>query len=110
MRHITREELLSLLKEETGFIKQDLRVVLKGLDSVIAEQLTNATLDEGVSIQLLTGVKLQNYIVPERNRVNPRDRSDITCPPTVKLGCKFSQDYKRTMQEKYESKQNNEDE
>lgn len=103
---ITRENMIDLLSEKSGYYKKDVRELLHCMDEVVLEQLGEVTPDEDVSIQIVQGVKLQCVSVPERARKDPRNQNDITCPSTCKLKAKFSQDLKLKMAENYNNKYN----
>lgn len=103
---ITREEMVKRLSERSGYYMKDVRNLLQCMDDVVFEVLCEVTEDEDVSVQLVTGVKLQCVSVPERQRKDPRDQSDITCKSTCKIKAKFSQDLKLKLQENYDEKYN----
>ena len=104
---ITREDMVRLLSEKSGYYQKDVRELLRCMDEVVMEQLSEVSPDEDVSIQLVQGVKLQNVSVPERQRKDPRNQNDIVCSSTCKLKAKFSQDLKLKMATMYDEKYNN---
>lgn len=85
---------------------KDVRNLLQCMDDVVFEALREVTDNEDVSVQLVQGVKLQCVSVPERQRKDPRDQSDITCKSTCKIKAKFSQDLKLKLAEAYENNKN----
>lgn len=103
---ITRENMIDLLSEKSGYYKKDVRELLHCMDEVVLEQLGSVTPDEEVSIQLVQGCKILCTPVKERQRKDPRDQSDITCLSTCKLKAKFSQDLKMKMAATYDEKYN----
>lgn len=103
---ITRENMIDLLSEKSGYWKKDVRELLRCLDEVVFDELCKVNDDEDVLVQLIQGVKLQCVSVPERQRKDPRDQSDITCPSTCRIKAKFSQDFKLKLAEAYESNKN----
>ena len=103
---ITRENMIDLLSEKSGYWKKDVRELLKCMDEVVFENLCDADDDSDVSIQLVQGIKVSAHIVPERDRVDPRTQEPIVVKATVKPACKFSQDYKIKLQEAYDNKKN----
>lgn len=101
---ITREMLIKRLSEESGYWQKDIRAVLQCLDDVVLEYFGEITDDEDISIQLVQGVKISAHVVPKRDRVDPRNGSPIVCKETVKPACKFSEDFRKVIQNQYESK------
>ncbi len=103
---ITREEIIRKLSDKSGYFQKDIRVLLQCLDEVVFEELSGVTDDEEVSIQLVSGIKVKTAVVPERDRVDPRNQKPIVVKATVKPSCKFSQDYRFKLQEAYENNKN----
>ena len=103
---ITREEMVRRLSERSGYYMKDVRAVLQCMDEVVFDALCEVTEEEEVSIQMVTGVKLQCVPVKERPRKDPRDQKDILCKPTCKVKAKFSQEFKLRLQENYDEKYN----
>ena len=101
---ITREEMIDLLSEKSGYYQKDVRELLRCMDRVVFEKLCEVDEDNDVSIQLVQGIKVSSHVVPARDRVDPRTQEPIVCKPTVKPACKFSQDYRWKLQEIYDSK------
>lgn len=103
---ITREEMIRKLSDKSGYFQKDIRVLLQCLDEIVFEELSSVTDDEDVSIQLVSGIKVKTAVVPERDRVDPRNQNPIIVKATVKPACKFSQDYRLKLQEAYENNKN----
>ena len=103
---ITREEMIRRLSEKSKYYQKDIRVLLQCLDEIVFEELSAVTDEEEVSIQLVSGIKVKTAVVPERERVDPRNQKPITVKATVKPTCKFSQDYRVKLQEVYDSTKN----
>lgn len=103
---ITREEMIRRLSERSGYYQKDVRALLQCMDEVVFETLGEATLDEEVQIQIVTGIKCGCKIVPSRDRVDPRTQEPITVGETMKPFAKFSQDYRFKLQEAYENNKN----
>lgn len=101
---ITREALIKRLSEKSGYWQKDIRILLHCLDEVVLECFEEVTDDEDISIQLIQGMKCGCYVVPSRERVDPRTREPITCAPTVKPNVKFSQDFRKQIQDNYDMK------
>lgn len=103
---ITREEMIDLLSDRSGYYKKDVRELLRCMDDVVFEKLCEVDEGNDVSIQVVQGVKVKASIVPERDRVDPRTQEPIVVRATVKPACKFSQDIKLKLQEAYDEKKN----
>ena len=103
---ITREDMIKKLSDKSGYYQKDIRMLLQCLDEVVFEELSSVTDDEEILIQLVSGIKVKTAIVPERDRVDPRNQKPITVKATVKPACKFSQDYRFKLQEVYDNKKN----
>lgn len=101
---ITREEMIKKLSEKSGYYQKDIRTLLQCLDEVVFDELCEATLDDEVQIQLVTGIKCGCKIIGERPRVNPRTQEPIILGDTVKPFSKFSQDYREKLQNAYDDK------
>ena len=102
---ITREQLIKLLAEKTGYYQQDIRHVLNCLRDLIPELLSDVTKENSkVLVRICEGIALRATFVDERERVNPRDRTPIVCPETIRLGANFSEGLKNKIQEMYREK------
>ena len=101
---ITREEMVRRLSEKSGYYMKDVRTLLQCMDEVVFEAMGEATLEDEIQIQVVTGIKLGCKIVASRERVDPRNQSPITVGETTKPFAKFSQDYRLKLQEAYDSK------
>lgn len=101
---ITREEMIRRLSEKSGYYMKDVRALLQCMDEVVFEAMNEATLDDEIQIQIVTGVKLGCKIVGSRERVDPRTQEPIVVGETTKPFVKFSQDYRFKLQEAYDNK------
>jgi nucleoid DNA-binding protein len=101
---ITREQMIARVAEKSNYWKKDVRNVFNALEDVILECFGEVTDEEPISIRILQGFSLNGYVVPERERVDPRNRQPIVCPPTVKVSAKYSDLFKEKIQNQYEEK------
>lgn len=101
---ISREELLKKVSEESGFYQKHVKTVFNAIEKVVLECFEDIDNDEPVSVRLLSYLLLSGRIVPERERVDPRDRRPIVCKPTVKVNAKFSDGFKEKVQKMYDTK------
>jgi nucleoid DNA-binding protein len=103
---ITREEMIRRLSEKSGYYMKDVRSLLQCMDEVVFDALCEVTDDNDVAVQLVQGIKVSTHIVPERDRVDPRNQKPVIVKATVKPACKFSEDYRSKLQEAYENNKN----
>ena len=101
---ITREEMVKLLSSKSGYRQQDVRALLQCMDDVVIEVMGEATLEDEVQMQIVTGIKLGCKIIGERDRVDPRTQRPIVVGETARPFAKFSKDFKLKLQEQYDSR------
>jgi hypothetical protein len=101
---ITREMMIKRLSDVSGYYQKDIRALLQALDEVVFDYFNDVTDDEDIYVQLVKGIKCGCKIVPERTRKDPRTQNDIVCGATVKPFTKFSDDFRKAIQEQYENK------
>lgn len=101
---ITREMMVKRLSEKSGYYQKDVRSLLQCMDDVVFEAFNEATLEDDVQVQIVTGIKLGCKIVDTRERVDPRTQEQITVGETTKPFAKFSQDFRFRLQETYNVK------
>ena len=101
---ITREEFIKRLSAQSGYFQKDIRTLLQCMDDVVFDAFNEATLEEDIQIQMVTGIKLGCKIVGERERVDPRTQQPIICGETTKPFVKFSQDFRFRLQDAYNNK------
>jgi hypothetical protein len=103
---ITREEMVRRLSEKSGYYMKDVRALLQCMDEVVFDALCEATLEDEVQVQIVTGIKCGCKVLESRERVDPRNQNPIIVGETVKPFAKFSQDYRLKLQEAYDNKKN----
>lgn len=103
---VTREDMVKKLSEKSGFYMKDVRYLLQCMDEVVFDELSKATLEDEVQIQMVTGIKCGVKIIESRDRVDPRTQKPIVVGETAKPFAKFSQDYRFKLQEAYDNKKN----
>ena len=101
---ITREEMIKRLSKRSDYRQKDIRYLLQCMDEVVFEAMGEATLEDDIQLQIVTGIKLGCKIVGTRERVDPRTREPITVGETTKPFVKFSEDFRIKLQEQYNSK------
>ena len=101
---ITREMMVKRLSEKSGYFQKDVRNLLQCMDDVVFEAFNEATLEDDIQVQMVTGIKIGCKIVGERERVDPRTQLPIVVGETAKPFTKFSQDFRFRLQEAYDTK------
>ena len=101
---VTKDQLARAIAEKSGVFLKDIKAVLSAMDVSVQEFFAEVTDDDEVMIQLTQGIKCGCYVVPERQRKNPKTQEDIICAPTVKPKTVFSQDFRALIQQQYEEK------
>ena len=92
------------MADKSNYYQRDIRALLHCLDEVIFEIFNEVDDEKNISIQLVQGIKVGCKVVPERHRKDPRNQMDIICKPQTKPFVKFSENFRETIQEQYESK------
>ena len=101
---VTREDMIRILSAKSGYHMKDIRDLLHCMDEVVFDTLCEATIDEEVQIQLVTGIKVGVKILEPRDRVDPRTQEPIKVGESTKPFAKFSQDYRFKLQDAYNNK------
>ena len=107
---ITREEMINRVAEKANYWKKDVRNVFNALEDVILESFGEVTDDEPISIRILRGFCLQGRVVKQRERIDPRNGNPIICEKKKKTSSKYSDLFKKKIQEQYENKKEKENE
>lgn len=98
---ITREKIIKKLANKSGYYEKDIRKVLHCLDDVVMECLSEVTNEEEISVQIVKGIKCGCKVMEPRRRVDPRNGNPIDVSETVKPFAKFSEDFRKVIQENY---------
>ena len=101
---ITREMMVKMLSERSGYYQKDVRNLLQCMDDVVFDALNEATLEDDIQVQMITGIKIGCKIVDKSERVDPRTQQPIIVGETTKPFAKFSEDFRLRLQEAYDSK------
>lgn len=101
---ITREQLIKKVAKKADYWQQDVRKVFNALEDVVLECFEDIDDDESISVRLMSYLAVNGYIVPERERIDPRDRTPIVCKPTAKISAKCSRGFKDKVQTIYDEK------
>lgn len=101
---VTREQLIKRVAEKANYWQKDVRNVFNALEDVILECFDDLDDEEDISVRLLSFLSLNGTIWGERERVDPRNRNPIICPPTVRILGKVSDGFKDKAQKRYEER------
>ena len=96
--------MVKRLSEKSGYWQKDVRSLLQCMDEVVLECFGEVTDDEEVVVQLVKGIRTGCKIMKPRERVDPRTQEPITVDSTVKPFCKFSDDFRKQIQDNYDTK------
>ena len=99
---ITRDMIVRMLAEKTGFYMRDIKLVLSELDVLVKECFSEVDDNTEVVVQLVEGIKAGYKVVPERERRNPQTQEKIICKAQTKPFAIFSETLREKMQEIYE--------
>ena len=100
---ITRDMMIKMLADKTGFYQRDIKTVFSAFDALVRECLSEVDDDTEIVVQLAEGVKAGFKVVPERQRRDPRTQEEITCKAQTKPFAIFSETFREKIQEAYES-------
>jgi hypothetical protein len=101
---VTKDRMARDLADETGYYLKDIKTLLSAMDKIVKGYFAEVTDEDEISVQLVEGIKCGCKIVEARERVNPRDRTPIIVPDTVKPFSKFSEDFRKYIQTQYDKK------
>ena len=102
---ITREMLVKLLADKSGYYQQNVRHVLKCLDEVVYECMDEVGNEDEISIQLVEGVKLCCKIMEPRNGFDPMTKQMTVRKPAPKVFAKISENFKTIVRDKYKERE-----
>ena len=100
---ITRDMMIKMLANKTGFFQQDIKTVFSAFDTLVRERLSEVDDDTEIVVQLAEGIKVGFKVVPERQRRDPRTQEEITCKAQTKPFAIFSETFREKIQEAYEN-------
>ena len=90
-----QDDIITELKERTGFYKKNIEELLDALDDIIVENMNTANYDEPSEIRLFSGWRLGARRVPERQSYDPRNRNEIITPEKLIPYCQFKQSFRQ---------------
>lgn len=101
---LTKGELIGMLSKKSGYYKKDIDALLKSYEDLIVELMSEVSMEEDISLQILQGIKVGCKVVPERDRVDPRTRELIKVKDTVKPFTIWTKDFRQSIQKPYDEK------
>lgn len=96
---LKKDEIARELSKRSGCYVKDAKNMLSALDGMISECLSKATTEEVMEIYLSKGLIIGARVAPERTGKDPRDQSDIVVPERIIPYAKFSQTFKKKINE-----------
>lgn len=82
-RIMKKDALARELAARTGFYIKNMVEVVNALNDIVIEHFDTATFDECSELHIATGVIIGGKRTPERESINPQDRSPIVTPEKV---------------------------
>lgn len=82
-RIMKKEDLVDELSAKCNFYKKDTRIFVEELANLIIEHFETAEFGEDSELHLAHGVVLCGKRTPERESINPQDRSPVITPEKV---------------------------
>lgn len=92
---ITQEQLITKLRDKTGYFKKYTHGVLNGIGDLLPELLAQATEDEDVEIFICPGVKLIARYTKPRTLKDPRNGEQIEVDTRILLTAQFTRKFKK---------------
>lgn len=93
-----REDVVTVLKEKSGYYKTDLRKVLDALEETIITIMATAELDDPVEIRLFDGFYVQAKKEPVRPAIDPRTREEIMAREKIKPNVQIRRSFKERVE------------
>ena len=84
MAEFKREDVVTVLREKSGYYKKDLRKVLDALEETLIAIMATAQIDDPVEIRLFDGFYVQAKREPERPATDPRTGKNIIAREKIK--------------------------
>lgn len=100
---ITRDQLIDKVVKDTEYYKRDVRAVFNSFERVIVDLFAEVTEEDSIEVNIMEGVKIGCKVVPERNRVNPKDQTPIIVGPTVKPMVRYSDTFRKKIQDNFDN-------
>ena len=99
-----KEQIADELAQRTGFYKKNMRDVVNALEDIVLENLQSATFEQDSEFHLAPGIVIGGKRTPERESIDPRDRSPIITPEKVVPYAEFKMSIRKKLYEKSKKK------
>ena len=99
-RVLKKPELARLLAQKTGFYIKNMEEVLRALDEIIVENMSEATKNEPSEIQLSLGFTFGGKYSPKREVRDPRNGNMVMTPAKFIPYAKFSPAFRKKINKK----------
>ena len=93
-----RDDIITIVKEKSGYYKTDLKKVLNALDEAIVTIMATVEIDDPVEIRLFDGFCIQAKREPERPAVDPRTHTNIMAREKIKPNVKIRRSFKERIE------------
>lgn len=100
MTKFKQEDVITLVKDKSGYYKTDLRKVFDAMEQAIIEILSHAELDNPVEIKLFDGFVIQAKREPSRPATDPRTREQIMAREKIKPNVKIKKTFQWNVEKK----------
>ena len=94
MAEFKREDVVTVLREKSGYYKKDLRKVLDALEETLIAIMATAQIDDPVEIRLFDGFYVQAKREPERPAADPRTGENIIAREKIKPNVNIRRSFK----------------
>lgn len=94
MAEFKREDVVTVLREKSGYYKKDLRKVLDALEETLIAIMATAQIDDPVEIRLFDGFYVQAKREPERPATDPRTGENIIAREKIKPNVNIRRSFK----------------
>ena len=94
MAEFKREDVVTVLREKSGYYKKDLRKVLDALEETLIAIMATAQINDPVEIRLFDGFYVQAKREQERPATDPRTGENIIAREKIKPNVNIRRSFK----------------
>lgn len=106
---ITQEQLITILRDETGYFKKYTHGVLNSLGKLLPKLLAQANEEEDVEIFICPGIKLIAKHTKPRTMKDPRNGEQVQVDERILLSTSFTRKFKKDVNKIYNGDEPEED-
>lgn len=93
---LSKKDIIAKTAKETNIYKNSITLVFDAIEKVIYEELLKSGNDKSnIELDIFEGIKITGFYKSERQGFDPRDRKEILVKPKLVLNAKFTDAYKR---------------